>query len=76
MENLYSWLIIFSGATISFLGSFLFISERELKNKRREWDEFRRKRAAVPTNSPTEGFQSESNSTAELIAKTSNSRKR
>ncbi|HEV8722015.1 MAG TPA: hypothetical protein VGW77_15400 [Candidatus Binatia bacterium] len=53
MENLYSWLIIFSGATITLLGSFLFISERELRNKRREFDEFKRRQTAAPQQSET-----------------------
>jgi hypothetical protein len=53
MENLYSWLIIFSGVTITLLGSFLFISERQLRNKRREFDEFKRRQTAAPQQSET-----------------------
>jgi hypothetical protein len=54
MENLYSWLIIFCGATIALLGSFLFISERELRNKRRELDEAKHKQTTKPVDSSTE----------------------
>jgi hypothetical protein len=68
MENLYSWLITFSGATIALLGSFLFVSERELRNKRREFDEFKRKQTTKPVHSSTEEARSAHAST-ELITR-------
>jgi len=69
MENLYSWLIIFSGATITLLGSFLFSSERELRNKRREFDDFKRKQTAKPIAASTETEHPETHSSTELITK-------
>jgi len=69
MENLYSWLIIFSGATITLLGSFLFSSERELRNKRREFDEFKRKQTAKPIAPSTETEHPETHLSTELITK-------
>jgi hypothetical protein len=66
MENLYSWLIIFCGATIAFLGSFLFVSERELRNKRREFDEFKRKQTTKPVDKSTEEAPSKSRSAISL----------
>jgi chromosome segregation ATPase len=69
MENLYSWLIIFSGATITLLGSFLFTSERELRNKRRELDEFKRKQTAKPIRPSTETEHAEAHLCTELITK-------
>jgi chromosome segregation ATPase len=69
MENLYSWLITFCGATIALLGSFLFVSERELRNKRREFDEFKRKQTTKPVDSSTEEARSAAHASTELIAK-------
>ena len=69
MENLYSWLIIFSGATITLLGSFLFSSERELRSKRREFDEFKRKQTAKPIALSTETEHPETHLSMELITK-------
>jgi chromosome segregation ATPase len=69
MENLYSWLIIFCGATIAFLGSFLFVSERELRNKRREFDEFKRKQTTKPVDKSTEEAPSEAHASTELISR-------
>jgi chromosome segregation ATPase len=66
MENLYSWLIIFCGATIALLGSFLFVSERELRNKRREVDEFKRKQTTKPVHSSTEEARSEAHAAMEI----------
>ena len=65
MENLYSWLIIFCGATIALLGSFLFLLERELRNKRREVDEFKRKQTTKPVHSFTEEARSEAHASTE-----------
>jgi chromosome segregation ATPase len=69
MENLYSWLIICSGATIALLGSFLFASERELRKKRREFDAFKRAQTAKPTGASAESERAEMQLSAELIAK-------
>jgi predicted RNase H-like nuclease (RuvC/YqgF family) len=68
MENAYSWLIIFSGATIALLGTFLFAAERELRNIRREFDEFKRKQAAKPIRSSAESEPSETQPSAKTIA--------
>ena len=69
MEHMYSWLIIFSGATIVLLGTFLFAAERELRNTRREFDEFKRKQAAKPIKPSADSERSETQSSAEMIAK-------
>ena len=70
MENLYSWLIIFSGATIALLGSFLFVSEHELRNKRRELEEFKRKQTTKSVHSSTEEALSQAHASTEWAAKT------
>lgn len=62
MENPYSWLIILSGTTITVLGSFLLASERELRNKRRQFDELKRSQTAKPQHG-------ESTTPSELITK-------
>jgi chromosome segregation ATPase len=36
MEDIFVWMLVFAGATIGLLGTFLISSERELKKKRRE----------------------------------------
>ncbi len=36
MENMFVWMLVFAGATIGLLGTFLVASERELKKKRAE----------------------------------------
>ena len=40
MEDMFVWILVFAGATIGLLGTFLISSERELKKKRREVQEF------------------------------------
>ena len=67
MENLYSWLFMLSGATITVLGSLLIFSERQIRNKRREFEQFRL--GAKPVNPPTESQRSETHSPEEMIAK-------
>ncbi|MGH7826937.1 MAG: hypothetical protein ACREQ7_17420 [Candidatus Binatia bacterium] len=42
------WLLIFAGATIGLLGTFLLASERELRKQRRESEDFRRKQTDNP----------------------------
>ena len=69
MEHMYYWLIIFSGATIVLLGTFLFAAERELRNTRREFDGFKRAQAAKPIKPSAESERSETQSSAEMIAK-------
>jgi chromosome segregation ATPase len=69
MENVYSWLFILSGSTITVLGSFLIASGRELRSKRREFDRFKRNQTAKPVNPSVAGQRSEAHSPAELIAK-------
>jgi chromosome segregation ATPase len=39
MENMFVWILVFAGATIGLLGTFLIASERELKKTRREANE-------------------------------------
>jgi chromosome segregation ATPase len=68
MEHLYSWLMVFSGATIALLGTFLFASERELRRSRREVDEFKRKHNTLPTEALTEVQHSEIHSSAHVVA--------
>ena len=36
MENMFVWMLVFAGATIGLLGTFLIASERELKKTRLE----------------------------------------
>jgi chromosome segregation ATPase len=43
------WLIIFAGSTITLLGAFLLVSERELGRVRRGFEELRRKQAGTPS---------------------------
>jgi chromosome segregation ATPase len=40
MQDMFVWIIVFAGATIGLLATFLISSERELKRKRREVEEF------------------------------------
>jgi chromosome segregation ATPase len=40
MEDMFLWILVFAGAVIGLLGIFLISSERELKRKRREVEEF------------------------------------
>src|SRR5439155_1785910 len=56
-------------ATITLLGSFLFSSERELRSKRREFDEFKRKQTAKPIALSTETEHPETHLSMELITK-------
>ena len=58
MEDLYGWLIVLAGAIIGLLGAFLFTSERELRNKRREYEEFRANQTADTLHRPTEAQRS------------------
>ena len=67
MENLYSWLFMLSGAMITVLGSLLIFSERQVRNKRREFEQF--KLGAKPVNPPTESQRSETQSPEASIAK-------
>ena len=70
MENLYSWFFMLSGATITVLGSFLIVSERQVRSQRREFEQFKRKLTAKPVNPPTESQRSETHSSEESTAKT------
>jgi chromosome segregation ATPase len=63
MEQLYPLLTLFSGATIVLLGSFLFASERELKRKREELEEVKRKQSS-PAQSSGDGDRPETSSMA------------
>ena len=67
MESLYSSLIVFSGVTITLLGAFLLASERQLRNKQRELDNFKRPQGAKPIQSSTAGEQGEAPLAAELV---------
>ena len=58
MEQLYPLLTLFTGATIVLLGSFLFASERELKRKREELEEVKRKQSN-PAQSSGDGDRPE-----------------
>jgi chromosome segregation ATPase len=62
MENLYSWLIICSGTTISLLGFLLYSSERELRKKRCEVDEYKGKDRAHVVQSSRENQHPEPHS--------------
>jgi len=64
MESLYSSLIMFSGATITLLGVCLVISERQLRKKQRELNEYKRKHGANPTKSSTASEHPETSSSS------------
>ena len=64
MESLYSSLIMFSGATITMLGVCLVISERQLRKKQRELNEYKRKHGANPTKSSTASEHLETSSSS------------
>jgi hypothetical protein len=72
MENLFVWMLIFAGAAIGLMGTFLIASERELKAKRREVEELTSKLgdndADRAVNQPAHPQQAESQATAELRA--------
>lgn len=53
MDNIF-WLLIFAGATIGLLSTFLIASERELKVKRRRVQELESKLAEAPEGGLTE----------------------
>jgi chromosome segregation ATPase len=69
MESLYSSLIIFSGVSITLLGALLLASERQLRNKQREFDEFKRKESVKPVKSTTASEQAQTAPSSELATK-------
>jgi SMC interacting uncharacterized protein involved in chromosome segregation len=68
MEDLYGWLIVFAGGAIGLLGTFLFASERELKEKRRECEELRASYTAEAHHGFGPAEPSENKASAELMA--------
>ena len=69
MENVYSWLFILSGSTITALGSFLIVSGRELRSQRREFDRFKRNQTAQSVSPSVVGQPAEAHLPVDLIAK-------
>ena len=69
MENVYSWLFILSGSTITALGSFLIVSGRELRRQRREFDRFKRNQTAQSVSPSVVGQPAEAHLPVDLIAK-------
>src|SRR5919108_213165 len=71
MENLYVWLIIFSGAMIGLLGTLLLASEREIRNKRQECEWLRRNQTASSRDRSSEGQGSKTHPSGELTTRNS-----
>src|SRR5512145_979693 len=69
MENVYSWLFILSGSTITALGSFLIVSGRELRSQRREFDRFKRNQTAQSVSPSVVGQPAEAHLPVDLNAK-------
>ncbi len=73
MEDLFLWMLIFAGAVIGLLGTFLIASERELTKKRREIEELAAKgegnRTVITLDQPDEPKPTEAPASAELITK-------
>ncbi len=71
MENMFVWILVFAGATIGLLGTFLIASERELKKKSREADELAAKVNADHSvhDEPYPAQPAEIEPATELIAK-------
>src|SRR5213079_1494057 len=69
MENLHVWLFLFAGGTIGLLATFLLASERELRNKRREFEGVRRNQTDKTIDRSAEAQHSETHSSADLLAR-------
>jgi myosin heavy subunit len=73
MENTLVWILVFAGATIGLLGTFLIASERELKIKRRDLAELEAKFEGNEPDSavgqPGNVARADSPETVELIAR-------
>jgi chromosome segregation ATPase len=73
MEDTFVWILVFAGATIGLLGTFLISSERELKRKRREVEEFAAKlkhgESAPAFEETTPAPAGDTEQTTELIAR-------
>jgi len=65
MEDMFVWILVCAGATIGLLGTFLISSERELKRKRREVEEF----AARLESGETAPAPADTERATELIAR-------
>src|SRR5512141_3168249 len=71
MEDIFVWMLVFAGAIIGLLGTFLVASERELKKKRNEAQDLAdRINAAQNITGEAQAAQpAESASTTALLAK-------
>lgn len=73
MENMFIWMLIFAGAAIGLLGTFLIASERELNVKRKEVDELAVKLggegATNRLDNPTETHLADSDAPPDLLAR-------
>ena len=69
MENLHVWLFLFAGGTIGLLATFLLASERELRNKQREFEGVRRNQTDKTIDRSAEAQHSETHSSADLLAR-------
>jgi hypothetical protein len=67
MENMFVWTLVFAGATISLLATFLIASEREVKIKRREIEELKVK-VRDSHSDELHGIQATDTQAAELTA--------
>ncbi|HEU4342350.1 MAG TPA: hypothetical protein VFU31_12335 [Candidatus Binatia bacterium] len=70
MESTFIWMLVFAGAAIALLGTFLVASERELKLKRREVASLAAKLSSneEESGSATEGPGADTSDAAELLA--------
>jgi chromosome segregation ATPase len=72
MEDMWVWILVFAGATIGLLGTFLISSERELKRKRSELENLAAKLnrgESSPAFGDTSAPAGEAEQTTELIAR-------
>jgi len=69
MDNIFVWLLIFAGATIGLLSTFLIASERELKLKRQRVEELESKLADTPGPGSAANNSPDTNRVKELTAR-------
>jgi chromosome segregation ATPase len=69
MENLQVWLLVLAGATIGLLSTFLLAAERELRNKRLEYEALRRRQTDNAANRPAESESSQTECLQALTTK-------
>src|SRR5438128_11850303 len=69
MENLHVWLFLFAGGTIGLLATFLLASERDLRNKQRDFEGVRRNQTDKTIDRSAQAQHAETHSSADLLAR-------